>query len=135
MLPGTPNPLASGIVLALDIGRKKTGIAIGNGITQGARPLTVVKGSRSQQLAQIGDIILQWQPVLVVAGLPTHLDGTPHAMTKYCQYFAKLVSDHHQIKTAMVDERLTTQLAGGCNKDAQAAALILQCWWDENNLM
>ncbi len=119
----------SSIVIAFDVGRKKTGVAIGNAITRGARPLCVINGGRSGQLEQIDKLIKQWNPALLVVGLPFHMDGTPNPMTKHCRYFSTLLTNRYNLKTILVDERLSTQ-AVGKNQDDKSAAVILQAWWD-----
>lgn len=120
----------SSIVIAFDVGRKKTGVAIGNYLTRGARPLSVIYGSRSEQLKHIDSLIQEWRPTLLVVGLPTHMDGTAHAMTKYCRYFSTMLCRRYDIKTELVDERLSTQVTGAMGNDADAASVILQAWWD-----
>ena len=139
-MPETPAAaVRSAVVLALDSGSKKTGVAVGNRITGGARPLGVVRGSRGRQLAAILALVAEWQPGQVVVGLPLHADGTAHRQTARVRDFARALAARlpAAVPVALADERHSTQLArrsgrGGVEKgvDAAAAAVILQNWLD-----
>ena len=123
------------ILIGFDIGRKKTGIAIGNQHTGTARPLAIIYGGRSRQLSAIGDHIRTWQPQMAVIGLPCHMDGAAHSMTRFCQHFAKLIHHNFNLPIEFFDERLTTSVArfSQCDErrkhgeiDDIAASIILQ---------
>lgn len=139
--------MPDGTVLAFDFGEKRIGVAIGETLLAQAHPLTVLHASNSDEarLAEIGKLIREWQPVQLVLGLPTHADGTPHAMTERCQGFAEALSQHFKLPVALTDERLTSRDAesrlretGRNSKtmkpllDAVAAQLILQTWFDSH---
>ena len=82
--------MPEGTVLAFDFGEKRTGVAIGETLLGQAHPLEVLQaGSDEARLAAIGKLVREWQPVQLVLGLPTHADGTPHAMTLRCQKFGE----------------------------------------------
>ena len=47
-----------------------------------AHPLTTIDAPRAApRFDAIAALIAEWQPALLVVGLPVHADGTPHAMT------------------------------------------------------
>ena len=121
------------LLLAFDVGRKKTGVAIGNTLTGGARPLATVRGGQERQFAAIGAHICSWAPQRLIVGLPLHMDGSEHGMTRHCRTFAQRLAQQFGLPVALADERLTTIAAasrGG--DDAVAAAIILQGWLDDN---
>lgn len=119
------------IVLGFDYGIKRTGIAIGNRITQTSRPLkTVHADSRERLLALIEPIVKEWQPDALVVGLPTHPDGAEHDMTRAARNFARTLEKRFALPVALVDERYSSVDAGG--DDAGAAAVILQRYLQEN---
>ncbi|MGE5387133.1 MAG: Holliday junction resolvase RuvX [Betaproteobacteria bacterium] len=136
--------MADGTVLAFDFGEKRIGVAIGETMLAQAHPLNVIHAETdSARLAAIDKLIQEWQPVQVVVGLPTHVDGTPHAMTKRCRRFADHLAKHYALPVELADERLTSREAesrlretGRNSKsmkpllDAVAAQLILQNWFD-----
>lgn len=130
------------ILLAFDVGRKKTGVAIGNLLTGLARPLAVARGGRSAQLAAIGEHIREWAPQKLVVGLPARLDGSAHAQTRLCRVFADILHRQFDLPVEFMDERLTTvaarsasvnpacgsEMSGTADTDARAAGIILQDW-------
>ena len=57
--------------LAFDYGTRKIGVAIGNALTRHARPLSILTPvTRQQRFDQIQALLLEWQPDVVVVGLP-----------------------------------------------------------------
>ena len=123
------------ILLALDVGRKKTGIAIGNMHTGLARPLSVARGGRTRQMAEIGEHIRVWAPQKLIVGLPRNMDGGEHAMTRFCRGFAKAAENQFNLPVEFADERQSTATAraiggdkGKNGADAAAAGVILQDW-------
>lgn len=121
------------ILLALDVGRKKTGVAIGNLLTGDARPLAIARGGRTAQLAAIGAHIREWRPDSLLVGLPLHLDGAEHGMTKFCRAFAELLRRQFGLPVEFADERLSTFAARSetgqrGEADADAAGIILRDW-------
>ena len=133
-----------GTVLAFDLGLKRTGVASGELSIGIAHPLTVVQaGSTEERLAAVARLIAEWQPVLLVLGLPTHADGSEHAMTRVAKNFARKLESRFNLPVFLVDERHTSTAAeselhargihGKKNKaltDAVAAQLILQGFFD-----
>lgn len=133
-----------GTVLAFDLGLKRTGVASGELGIGVAHPLSVIQAeSTDARLAAIEKLILEWQPVLLVMGLPTHEDGTEHTMTRVARNFAKKLESRFNLPVFWIDERYTSAAAedalhaagvhGKKNKamlDAVAAQLILQGFFD-----
>lgn len=126
----------SSIIFAFDVGRKKTGIAIGNLLTGGARPLATAHGDNAKQMQIIAQYIREWCPAKCIVGLPTRGDGRAYKMTKVSQDFASQVSREFSLPVEFVDERLTSVAARSQNAtdiDAAAASIILQNWLDAQN--
>ena len=136
--------MPEGTVIAFDFGEKRIGVALGETILGQAHPLAVIRAeSKEVRTAAIDKLLKEWQPVQLVVGLPTHLDGTPHEMTLRCQRFAARLENRHHLPVALIDERLTSYQAetmlretGRTAKsmkpllDAVAAQIILQTWFD-----
>ena len=136
--------MLEGTVMAFDFGEKRIGVAIGELLLTQAHPLMVIRAeSKAERLKAIDALIQEWQPKQLVVGLPTHADGTPHAMTERCRRFAARLAEHFFLPVALADERLTSLDAEsrlretGRNAktmkplvDAVAAQLILQTWFD-----
>jgi putative Holliday junction resolvase len=77
-----------------------------------AHPLETVRaGSDAERLAAIEKLVSEWKPVLLVVGLPSHLDGTEHEQSARCRRFAQRLDARFGIETCLVDERLTSHSA------------------------
>lgn len=134
-----------GTVLAFDFGEKRIGVAMGETITKIAHPLETIDAEQNEvKFAKIKTLSIAWQPVLMVVGLPTHMDGTPHAMTHLAKKFAQRLEGRFKIPVTMMDERLTSDEAEMMLKeqgvhsknqkisiDQVAAQLILQSYFDQ----
>lgn len=135
----------AGTILAFDFGTRRIGVAVGETTLGLAHPLaTIVAGSDDERLAAIASLVREWQPVLLVVGLPTHADGTPHAMTARAQEFARGLEARFRLAVDMVDERYSTEVATTALADAGvgarghktlrdqvAAQIILQAYLDQ----
>ena len=118
-------------VLAFDYGEKRIGVAVGNTITQTAEPLKIIQQQfQYERFKAIEQLIQEWQPQLLVVGLPKHPDGAEHVMTQKAQRFGNQLYGRFQKKVVWVDERYTSVSVDGGN-DALAAQLILQQYLQE----
>lgn len=136
-----------GTILAFDFGEKRIGVAVGNLELGLAHPLaTVSEESTVGRFDRIASLIEEWQPVLLVVGLPTHADGTEHELTRLSRRFARRLEGRFGIKIAFVDERYTSISAGEALREAGikgrkqkpaldqvAAQLILQSYFDRQD--
>ena len=126
---------APATVLAFDFGTRRIGVAVGNTVTRTARALTTIDTS---DMKALDDLVAQWQPQMLVVGIPVHADGTPHAMTARAQAFAADMMSRYALPVHHADERHTTELAqstragrkGRAARDEVAAQIILQDWLD-----
>jgi len=131
-------------VLAFDFGTQRIGVAVGETGIGVAHPLaTIAAKSGRERFESIRALIEEWQPVLLVVGLPTHADGTAHAMTARALRFARQLEGRFGLPVTCCDERHTTQdaelalrgagvrgRAGRTVRDRVAAQLILQAYLD-----
>ena len=118
------------VVIGVDYGLKRTGIAIGNRITYTARPLqTLIADKRTRLLDLIEPIVTQWEPDTIVLGLPRHPDGSEHEMTRAACNLARALEKRFKIPVMLVDERYSSVDSKG--DDAGAAAVILQRFLQE----
>ena len=106
MSPGTPRV---GTVLAFDFGLARIGVAVGETETGNAHPLTAIAEEvNAVRFAAIEALLAEWKPASLVVGLPTHLDGSEHAMTARCRRFANQLHGRYGLPVALVDERLSS---------------------------
>ena len=142
-----PERILDGTVLAFDFGKKRIGVAVGNSVLGLAHPLVTVNSVvTAQRFAAIAELIATWQPVLLVVGLPTHVDGTAHELTHLSQRFARRLAGRFKITVVLIDERYTSKTASVALREAGvtgkkqkpvldqiAAQQILQSFFDEQH--
>ncbi|MCL1048570.1 Holliday junction resolvase RuvX [Shewanella abyssi] len=136
--------MSSRTVLGFDYGTKSIGIAIGQELTASARPLMSIKAIDGiPKWEEIGNIITEWQPDLIVVGLPLNMDGTEQEITLRAKKFGNRLNGRFGIKVVNQDERLTTADAkarlfemGGYKAltkgqvDAMSAVLIIESYFE-----
>ncbi|MES2211974.1 MAG: Holliday junction resolvase RuvX [Pseudomonadota bacterium] len=118
-------------VLSFDYGTRKVGVAIGDTLTQQARPLAVIAYASTAVLAQaISGYITQYAPKALVVGLPVH--DEPSKITEAAESFARDISATYKLPVVLLDERFSSQAANAYRKthpdlkDAIAAAIVLE---------
>jgi putative Holliday junction resolvase len=123
-------------VLGFDFGLKRIGVAVGNSGVRQAQPLTIITASTNDaKFAAIATLLKEWQPARCIVGLPRHPDGAEHEMTVRCRRFAHQLQGRYGVATVLVDERYSSAVIPqkrGEAIDAQAAAIILQQYFDEH---
>ena len=136
---------ADGTVLGFDVGARRIGVAVGNGMTGTARAVAVVDvHAAGPDWARIEQLRREWRPDGCVVGDPMALDGGDQPIRKLAQAFARELQARTGLPVAMIDERnssqeaarrFATQRAEGNRKrrdaqllDAVAAAVILERW-------
>ncbi|HYB49705.1 MAG TPA: Holliday junction resolvase RuvX [Burkholderiaceae bacterium] len=127
-----------GIVLGFDFGTRRIGVALGNGITRSARALAVIdRAATTARWREVAALIERWEPQQLVVGVARYSDGQAHEMTARCERFARQLEGRFGLPVARVDERyssaaLARRDARADADDDEAAALILQQWFDED---
>jgi len=118
-------------ILAFDFGEKRIGVAVGNTIIKTAEALKIIQEkNQDEKFKAIEALIQEWQPELLVVGLPTHPDGAEHEMTQKAKRFGNQLHGRFQREVVWVDERYTSVSVQDGN-DAMAAQLILQQYLDQ----
>lgn len=129
-------------VMAFDFGTQKIGVALGQTLTQQARPLDTLKAkSGKPDWSQVKTLVERWQPDHLTVGLPLNMDGTESDLSRQARKFARRLSHAIDKPVSMIDERLSSYEARDVIKhstgmkqkhsvDAYAAALIAQAWLD-----
>ncbi|WP_227430234.1 Holliday junction resolvase RuvX [Psychrobacter sp. I-STPA6b] len=110
----SPDNTMTGLVLGLDYGVKKMGMALGNHLTQDARPFDILAMNNGQpDWDNLIGIINTWQVAEVIVGLPLNMDGSDSMLAKRAHKFARrlahrLIEAHLSVVVKMYDERLTS---------------------------
>jgi putative Holliday junction resolvase len=104
-----PREFRSGTALAFDFGERRIGVAVGELKLGVAHPLeTIDARDNDVRFARIEVLVNEWQPVLLLVGLPLAPDGREHATTALCRRFALRLQGRYGIETRLIDERLTS---------------------------
>ena len=131
-------------IIGFDFGKKYIGVAVGQEITHSASPLGSIKAKDGiPDWDSLGAYLKEWQPDLIVVGLPLNMDGTEQQLTKDAKKFGNRIAGRFGLKVTFQDERLTTADAkeqlfarGGYknlkkdNIDAESARLIIESFFE-----
>jgi len=136
-----------GRILALDYGKKRTGVAVTDPFQIIASPLETVETSTLQSFLKL--YCAKEEVDTIVVGMPTRLDNSETHNTGPVNNFIKLLKEQFPMKAIEVeDEHYTSKMAveamikGGMKKkgrrikgnvDKISAVLILQSFLEENN--
>jgi putative Holliday junction resolvase len=137
----TTKPLAA---LSFDFGTQRIGVAFGQSISGTARPVCVLKANDGiPDWEQVGSVIAEWSPDVLVIGLPYNLDGTESELLKRAVKFGNRLNGRFHKPCYGMDERLSSRAAieqvmeesGSMTKksgiDDIAAQIILENWFSE----
>lgn len=132
--------LSKKLYVALDVGEKRIGVAVGDSGVRIAVPFDTIE-TDGNEIKHIARIILEEKADVVVVGYPRNQSGEVTAQTAYVEAFAEKLAD---IAPNLVfqDESLTSVLAeqrlqsykkpyAKGDIDALAAAIILQDYMEQ----
>ncbi|HET8800283.1 MAG TPA: Holliday junction resolvase RuvX [Marinobacter sp.] len=129
-------------LLAFDFGLRRIGVATGQEMLGAGQPLAMIPARDGMpDWDRVAGILREWQPDLVLVGLPLNMDDTENDMCARARKFGKRLHGRFHVAVEMVDERLTSfeakgdvMAAGGRRDfgrhgvDDRAAVLILETW-------
>jgi putative holliday junction resolvase len=131
------------MILGVDPGTRRVGIAAADLETRMARPLEVIDRRRTDAFARIAQLAADLEAQRIVVGRPTSLSGDEGPAVTAQQLFVAGLREVTTVEVAEWDERLTTvlaermMLAAGAsasirkeNRDAVAAQIMLQGYVD-----
>jgi putative Holliday junction resolvase len=133
------------IILGLDIGDARTGVAISDELGIAAHPLcTIHRKSRKAVLAELQELVTAHKVERIVVGLPLQLDGETGTQARKVKRFAERLEQQVNLPIVFWDESFTTfeaaQILRGTKKrrkkrkqviDQVAAVLILEGYLEE----
>jgi putative Holliday junction resolvase len=133
-------------IAALDLGRRRIGVAVTDAASMGAYPVGIVeRRALKKDLEAIAAMLRDRRVSTIVVGLPLNMDGSEGPATVSARKFAASIADALGVTVEMFDERLTSfeareRLADmparkGARKrgiDALAAVVILEGWMQAN---
>ncbi len=98
-----------GRVLALDPGTRRIGVAVSDPLRISAHPLEVIEADGSLQ--RIADLAAEYDPDVIVVGLPVGLDGREGVAAGRARRLGSDVAGRTGRPVVYVDERFTTATA------------------------
>jgi len=139
------------IVVAIDFGLKRIGIASGDTLTRAAHPRSVItNGPKGPDWRALERVLADTRPARIAVGEPYSADGSPSPLTEAARHFATELANRSSLPVDLVDERwssqdaeerLREQRASGERRrrvtredvDAAAAAVILERWFEQQD--
>lgn len=97
------------VILAVDLGKARTGIAICDKGEMLASPIGTITDRNLERVAdKIAEYAVQRKAEKLVVGLPKNMDGTEGESAQNARAFAQLLSEKCGLPVDMQDERGTT---------------------------
>ena len=108
------------VVIAIDYGEKKIGLAVGNTETMTSSPISIVKKAKTGfNWDELKEKIMEWEPNRIIIGKPLNMDGTRSDFMEKVERFAKKLRSIIDIEIEFFDERLTSFEARQLDEDSQ----------------
>lgn len=136
----------SGRLIGLDVGEKRIGVAVSDGLGMTAQPVGVVeRKSLDKDAARILELLAEYDIDCAVAGLPLQMNGEEGEQAARVRHFCNAFSKRTELEVIYQDERLTSVqsermlIDSGVKRgkrrqviDKMAATLILQSYMDSH---
>ena len=137
-------PAPSKRILALDVGDRRIGVAVGDPTGLLATPIKAINGEReSIAVDHVVRIIAKYEVEEIVVGLPLSLSGRPGSQARRVRGFAEALGRRSVVNVVFLDERYSSVQAERLLRetgksptrdkgrvDSAAAAVILQSYLD-----
>ncbi len=96
-------------MLALDVGRKRIGLAVSDELGITAQGLETLQRSRIREdLEKLGAIAKSYNAHLLLVGRPLHMSGSESRQSEYTREFAERLGNCIGLPVVYWDERLTS---------------------------
>lgn len=106
------------VILSVDLGAARTGVAVCDKSEILASPVGVIKSDYFPKIiAKIAEFCEIYGPELIVVGNPINMDGSAGESSQKCTDFAAQLQQELKIETVLWDERNTTVIAHGMLND------------------
>lgn len=97
------------IIMSVDLGKARTGIAVSDSSESFAFPKQVItEYSEEKLVAKIASAAKEYGAELIVAGLPKNMDGSEGFRAEECRATAEKIAKACGIEVVLWDERCTT---------------------------
>jgi putative Holliday junction resolvase len=109
------------LVLAIDFGLKRIGIATGNQVTQTATPIATLTGGTRPPWNDLDRLVEDWCPACIIVGIPSENDSNP--LVQRIRGFVAAVADRYNLPVNTVDESHTSVEAAAQLRAGRSAGL------------
>ena len=100
------------IIMSVDLGKARTGVAISDNSMQFAFPKAVITEYNTERLIdKLCDKAREYEAKRIVVGLPKNMDGTSGERAQECSGIAQKIGEKSGIEIVLWDERCTTVTA------------------------
>lgn len=97
------------IIMSLDLGKARTGIAVSDSSESFAFPKAVITEYNTEKLIEkIAVYVNEIRPSLIVVGHPKNMDGSEGERAKECAQISEAVKNKTGVEVVLWDERCTT---------------------------
>lgn len=111
--------LRNGRILALDLGKRRIGLAISDELGITAQGLdTLQRTNLREDLAHLANLITEKNAGLILMGNPIHMSGREGRQAEYTRDFAERLKEKTGLPLVYWDERLTSVEAGRVLRDS-----------------
>jgi putative Holliday junction resolvase len=115
-------PHAAPRVLALDVGKKRIGLALSDALGLTAQGIETLQRTRIRDdLAILKELCVHWNVQTLLVGEPLHMSGAESRQSEYTREFAARLADHLHLPVIFWDERLTSVEAGRLLREGGAS--------------
>jgi putative holliday junction resolvase len=111
-----------GRVLALDVGKKRIGLAISDELGITAQGIETLQRTRIRaDLEKLKDVAREWNVGSLLVGKPLHMSGSESRQSEYTREFAERLGRYLQLPVIFLDERLTSVEADRLMRESGAS--------------
>lgn len=112
----------AGRVLALDVGKKRIGLAVSDELGITAQGIATLERTRIRDdLEKLKYIATHWNVQTLLVGRPLHMSGSESRQSEYTREFAQRLQHHLGLPLIFWDERLTSVEAGRMLRETGAS--------------
>jgi putative holliday junction resolvase len=143
-LPDFPNESSLGRILALDVGKKRIGLAVSDALGISAQGMPTFQRTRIRDdFRRLAELIREREITMLLVGKPLHMSGDESRQSGYTREFGERLRQESGLPVVYWDERLTTVEAervlreGGASLeerkkavDRLSAVLLLESYLD-----
>ena len=129
-------------LLCFDFGLSNIGVAVGNTLTNEARPLTILSANNGKpNWDAVAALVEEWRPDALIVGNPIDESGQATVLSEKASRFARQLNGRLQVNVALHDERFSSKEAKSRARemghkgdytthpiDDLAASIILESW-------